>query len=160
MYVGNLKQWEKEIPYVPAGLAQWIEKLASYDLASLEPGRHDLGGGNYMNVDVGETHPAAERTMEAHRDYIDIQTVIAGDEIIGYQPILNAGAVVEDRSASDAWVYNPSLDDDTVIRMVPGTFAVFTPADGHRCLCAPDGTGKPIKKAIMKIRIASLGKTY
>ena len=147
MYVGNLKQWEKEIPYVPAGLAQWIEKLASYDLASLEPGRHDLGGGNYMNVDVGETHPAAARTMEAHRDYIDIQTVIAGDEIIGYQPILNAGAV-------------PSLDDDTVIRMVPGTFAVFTPADGHRCLCAPDGTGKPIKKAIMKIRIASLGKTY
>ena len=138
MYVGNLKQWEKEIPYVPAGLARWIEKLASYDLASLAPGW----------------------TMEAHREYIDIQTVIAGDEIIGYQPILNAGAVVEDRSASDAWFYNPSLDDDTVIRMVPGTFAVFTPADGHRCLCAPDGEGKPIKKAIMKIRIASLGKTY
>ena len=75
MYVGNLKQWEKEIPYVPAGLARWIEKLASYDLASLAPGRHDLGDGNYMNVDVGETHPASERTMEAHREYIDIQTV-------------------------------------------------------------------------------------
>ena len=75
MYVGNLKQWEKEIPYVPAGLARWIEKLASYDLASLAPGCHDLGDGNYMNVDVGETHPAAERTMEAHREYIDIQTV-------------------------------------------------------------------------------------
>ena len=86
MYVGNLKQWEKEIPYVPAGVAKWIEKLASYDLASLEPGRHELGDGNYMNVDVGETHPAAERTMEAHREYIDIQTVIEGDEIIGYQP--------------------------------------------------------------------------
>ena len=152
MYVGNLKQWEKEIPYVPAGLARWIEKLASYDLASLAPGRHDLGDGNYMNVDVGETHPAAERTMEAHREYIDIQTVIEGDEIIG--------AVVEDRSASDAWFYNPRIGEDTVIRMVPGTFAVFTPADGHRCLCAPDGEGKPIKKAIMKIRIASLGKTY
>ncbi len=160
MYVGNLKQWEKEILYVPKGLARWIETLASYDLLSLEPGRHDLGDGNYMNVDVGETHPAAERMMEAHREYIDIQTVIEGDEIIGYQPIRNAGAVVEDRSASDAWFYNPCIGEDTVIRMVPGTFAVFTPADGHRCLCAPDGEGKPIKKAIMKIRIASLGKTY
>ena len=117
MYVGNLKQWEKEIPYVPAGVAKWIEKLASYDSASLEPGRHELGDGNYMNVDVGETHPASERTMEAHREYIDIQTVIEGDEIIGYQPIRNAGAVVEDRSASDAWFYNPRIGEDTIIRM-------------------------------------------
>lgn len=154
MYVGNLKQWEKDIPYVPAGLAQWIEKLASYDLTALEPGRHELGDGNYMNVDVGETYPAAERTMEAHRAYIDIQTVIEGEEIIGYQPIIHAGSVVEDRSASDAWFYNPRLEDDTLIRMVPGTFAVFTPADGHRCLCAPDGRGGAIKKAIMKIRIS------
>ena len=156
MYVGNIKQWEKELPYVPAGLAPWIEKLASLDLASLAPGRHDFGGGNFMNVDVGETKPASERTMEAHRDYIDIQIVIEGDEIIGYQPIADAGPVVEDRSASDAWFYDPPLEGDTKICMVPGAFAIFTPADGHRCLCAPDGAGKAIKKAIMKIRVTSL----
>ena len=37
--------------------------------------------------------------------------------------------------------------------MTPGTYAVFTPADGHRCLCAPDGQGKAIKKAILKIHV-------
>ena len=156
MYVGNLKQWKSDLPYVPAGLERWIEFLGAIDLKRLEPGRHDLGGGNYMNVDVGYTDAADKRLMEAHRDYIDIQTVIEGDEIIGYQPLVNAGSVVEDRSASDAWFYNPPLADDTQIHMVPGTFAIFSPADGHRCLCAPDGVGKPIKKAIMKIQIASL----
>lgn len=158
MYVGNLKQWKQEVPYMPAGMAQWIEKLASYNLTELEPGRYELGNGHYMNIDAGRTYPAAERTMEAHRQYIDIQTVIEGDEVIGYQPIVHAGSVVEDRSASDAWFYNPNLAKDTLIRMVPGTFAIFTPADGHRCLCAPDGSGKAIKKAIMKICIAETMK--
>ncbi len=153
MYVGNIKQWQKEAAYLPSKLAPWIEKLASLDIQHLTPGRHELGNGNYMNVDIAETAPAAQRLMEAHRAYIDIQMVIEGSEIIGYQPITHAGAVVEDRSASDAWFYNPSLAADTQIHMGEGIFTVFTPADGHRCLCAPDGIGRPIRKVIMKIKI-------
>ena len=154
MYVGNLKQWQKETAYLPPKLVPWIEKLASLDLQHLTPGRHELGNGNYMNVDETETAPAEQRKMEAHRAYIDIQMVIEGSERIGYQPIINAGEVVEDRSAADAWFYNPSLAADTQIQMGEGTtFAVFTPADGHRCLCAPDGISRPIRKVIMKIKI-------
>lgn len=153
MYVGNLNQWESERAYVPAGMVPWIDKLASMALEELKPGRYELEGGSYMNVDEGKTQAAAERLMEAHRRYIDIQMVIEGDECIGYQPVANAGPVVEDRSAADAWFYNPDAANDTRIRMTPGTFAIFTPADGHRCLCAPDGIGRPIRKVIMKIRI-------
>ena len=139
----------------------FFDYVKTHDLLNAEYGRIEVQGDDvFINHINPECVPADKQVLELHRDYIDIQTVIAGDEIIGYQPILNAGAVVEDRSASDAWFYNPRIGEDTVIRMVPGTFAVFTPADGHRCLCAPDGEGKPIKKAIMKIRIASLGKTY
>lgn len=153
MYVGNIKHWQNEAAYLPPKLVPWIQKLASLDVQTLAPGRHELGNGNYMNVDVTQTAPAAQRTMEAHRAYIDIQMVIEGSEIIGYQPIMNAGEVVEDRSAADAWFYNPSLAADTQIHMGEGTFAVFAPADGHRCLCAPDGIGRPIRKVIMKIKI-------
>lgn len=153
MYVGNIRQWKEELPHLPASLAPWIQKLAELDRAALKPGRHDLGDGNYMNVDETVTAPAAERTMEAHRQYIDIQLVIDGQEWIGYQPLCDAGEVVEDRSASDAWFYNPPADKDTQIHMNPGTFAVFTPADGHRCLCDPEGKRQPIRKVIMKIRV-------
>lgn len=153
MYVGNIKQWQKETAYLPLKLAPWIEKLASLDIQHLAPGRHELGNGNYMNVDETETAPAEQRKMEAHRAYIDIQMGIEGSEYIGYQPVVNAGKVVEDRSSADAWFYNPALAADTPIHMQEGTFAVFTPADGHRCLCAPDGISRPIRKVIMKIRI-------
>ena len=92
--------------------------------------------------------------MEAHRDYIDVQYVLEGEENIGWQPLCQAGPVVDDsRADSDAWFYNPDVADDTVIAMTPGTYAIFTPADGHRCLCAPDGEGKAIKKAILKLHV-------
>ena len=153
MYVGNISQWQKEAAYLPTQLVPWIEKLASLDIQKLTPGRHELEDGNYMNVDVTETAPANQRNMEAHRSYIDIQMVIEGSEIIGYQPVCKAGDIVEDRSASDAWFYQPPVSADTKIHMGTGTFAIFTPADGHRCLCAPDGMSRPIRKIIMKIKI-------
>lgn len=154
MIVGNISQYGDESRFLPEYIRPWIEKLASLDLAHLEAGRHELAGLNYMNVDVTKTAPASERLMEAHRAYIDIQYVIDGEENIGWQPLCRAGEVVDDsRADSDAWFYNPDLADDTVIKMLPGTYAVFTPADGHRCLCAPDGKGRAIKKAILKIHV-------
>ena len=80
--------------------------------------------------------------------------VLVGDEIIGWLALCVAGLVVYDsRADRDAWFYNPDVADDTVIAMTPGTYAIFTPADGHRCLCAPDGQGKAIKKAILKLHV-------
>lgn len=154
MFAGNLSQYEKELPFLPASIRPWIEKLASLDFSELAPGRHELGGLNYMNIDVTETAPSADRLMEAHRDYIDIQYVIDGEEIIGWQPLAGVGAVVDDSKAeADAWFYAPPREQDTLIAMTPGVYAVFTPNDGHRCLCAPDGQGRAIRKAILKIHI-------
>lgn len=154
MFVGNIRQWEKEKKFLPPYLQPWLEKLAQLDTAALTPGRHELGGAHYFNVDLSQTAPAGERLMEAHHDYIDIQYVLEGEENIGWQPIFQAGQVVDDsRAANDAWFYNPPVENDTVIAMTPGTYAIFTPADGHRCLCAPRGSGQQIKKVIFKIHV-------
>ena len=154
MFVGNISQYEKESRFLPEYIRPWIEKLSSLVKSDLNPGRHTFDTVNYMNVDVTETAPASQRLMEAHRDCIDVQYVLEGEENIGWQPLCQAGPVVDDsRADSDAWFYNPDVADDTVIAMTPGTYAIFTPADGHRCLCAPDGQGKAIKKAILKLHV-------
>jgi len=155
MYVGNINQWESEKKYIPDFLVPWISKLAEVDIQAFLPGRHDLGNGNFMNVDEGKTMAAAEQLMEAHEKYVDIQMVISGNEYIGYQPLCNAGECVEWYPESDGYKYAPKLSEDIKIRMIPGaTFAVFMPGDGHRALCAPDGISKPIRKVILKIRIS------
>lgn len=154
MYVGNIHQWTADEPFIPAITVPWVRMLAALDYDSLTPGRHDLGEGTFMNVDVSETAPAATRNMEAHHDYIDIQFLLSGHEEIGYQPLCQAGDVVAHEEGSDNWFYQPDVTKDTVIPMVPqGTFAIFTPADGHRCLCAPTGTGETICKVIIKVKL-------
>lgn len=154
MYVGNLTQWGSEVQYVPSVAALWVQYLGKLDFDSLEPGRHDLGNGNFMNVDVSDTAPAETRNMEAHRDYMDIQVLVEGHENIGYQPVNKAGEVVSHEDGSDNWFYRPDIAKDMVIPMVPReTYAVFTPADGHRCLCAPAGTGETVKKVILKVKL-------
>lgn len=155
MYTGSLTQWKNELPFVPEGVAPWLEMLAGLRLDELTPGRHELGGGNFMNVDLSETGPADLRNMEAHRQYIDIQVLLEGEENIGYQPLCRAGRVVSHEEGSDNWFYRPDVSGDIIIPMVPKeTFAIFTPADGHRCLCAPDGGHKPVRKVIVKVKIA------
>ena len=151
MYVGNIKQWEREIPALQDKLMPWIQKLASLDVASLESGRHDLGGENYMNVDDAVTEPAAQRRLEAHHLFADIQYVISGDEIIGYQALCNAGNLTELSEAKDNYFYESDCKNDVPVRMTPGTFAIFMPGDAHRPLCAPAGKCGPVHKIVMKI---------
>ncbi|EPP18096.1 hypothetical protein NM10_04811 [Megasphaera sp. NM10] len=86
MFVGNISQYEKESRFLPEYIRPWIEKLSSLVKSDLNPGRHTFDTVNYMNVDVTETAPASQRLMEAHRDYIDVQYVLEGEENIGWQP--------------------------------------------------------------------------
>ena len=154
MFLGNLDQWEKDAQYVPAHIRPFIEMLAHVDFDTIETGRHDLGNGNYMNVDESVTAPAGERKTECHSRYIDIQVLVDGSEYIGWQPLCRLGEVTEDRSAQDARFFSPFLENDVFVVMERRkTFAVFYPNDGHRCLCAPDGRGAAVRKIIVKVRV-------
>ena len=103
MYVGNLEQWQEEIRNLPEFLSPYIKKLAAFDFDALTAGRYELGGLNYMNVDEAETAPAAKRQIECHRRYVDVQVLLDGEEVIGYQPLSRLGAMTEDRGSKDAY---------------------------------------------------------
>ena len=94
MFVGNISQYEKEKRFLPEYIRPWIENVSRQsDLNPLTPATFDTV--NYMNVDVTETAPASQRLMEAHRDYIDVQYILEGEENIGWQPLCQAGPVVD-----------------------------------------------------------------
>lgn len=151
MYVGNIKQWEREIPGLPDNMMGWIEKLSLLDHASLTTGKHDLGNDNFMNIDETVTELASQRRLEGHHLYADIQMVLAGDETIGYQPMCNVGKPVESNENNDCYFFDGAVQDDVAIHMTPGMFAIFFPGDAHRPLCATDGKCGAVRKIIMKI---------
>jgi len=153
MYIGKLQQWKQETPYLPSWLEPWIRQLACMDFQNLTTGRHELGGDSYMNVDEAMTERPCDRRLEAHCLYADVQMVLTGQEIIGYQPLCQTAGLQESQPGNDVYFYDSDPAADVLLPMVPGVFAVFLPGDGHRPLCAPTGESGPVRKIIMKIRL-------
>jgi biofilm protein TabA len=124
-----------------------FDVLASSDLITLEPGRHEIDGDRiYISIDHKEGRGREGARLEAHRHYLDIQFTIDGCEEIGWMPL------GECRQATGA--FDPAKDIQffgdpprTWVAVPPGHFAIFFPEDAHAPLA---GCGF-LKKAIVKI---------
>ena len=55
-------------------------------IQSLEPATYPLSCGKVL-VQQGTTKPAEGRLLEAHRQYLDIQYIVKGSEIVGWAPV-------------------------------------------------------------------------
>ena len=130
MIIGNLQALQQ------AGLPPALKQLLSSEACSLaalsarENGRFQPDGAPWFcTLSVVQTQPAAERHTEYHRQWADIQVILAGEERIqaGMAPAMRP----EDNE----------LKPD---------FAVFYPGEPHQALCAVS-TPAPVRKAVFKI---------
>ena len=123
------------------------EKLLCSDPAN---GRHDVDGEDvYINVSTYETNPLNDdRRFENHRDYIDIQILISGKEIIGFAPMSALDVTDEDRPDYELFGMVEEFDK---VMLTPGKFAVIYPDEPHAPGLAAD---KPeqVRKMVIKVR--------
>lgn len=134
------------------GFKKAFDFIRNNDLASLEEGRYEIDGDDvFALIQCYETAPASEKQIEAHRNYIDIQYMVSGEEMIGYTGSQNLTVTVPYSSDSDIEFY--SHKNTTFCYLEPGTFAVFFPEDPHMPCCRIDAE-VPVKakKLVLKIR--------
>jgi YhcH/YjgK/YiaL family protein len=119
--------------------------------ADMPDGRHDIDGNNcFALVQSYTTQKSADKKWEAHLQYIDIQYMAQGEEIVEYVP---ARLLTESENLtpkSDVIFYAP-FEGGTNIVLKKGDFAVFFPQDAHKpgvILKAP----VPVKKVVVKVR--------
>lgn len=148
MIYGTISRLDRLGLLDPAVL-QSLEYARSHDLAPLEKGRHEVGGGLYFNVMEYTTAPSEEKTYEAHRAYIDVHYMIQGEEQIEVAFI----------SRMEQGEYQPEGDYLPVagaaaarVTLREGDFLVCYPEDGHKPGVQAD---KPmaIKKAVFKVPV-------
>jgi biofilm protein TabA len=85
MLTGNIKDWEKFTPYLPAGLQKALRYLATTEVAKLANGEYKIDGEKvFVRVSGYETKPLNEKKWEAHDAYIDVQYLGSGTERIYY----------------------------------------------------------------------------
>lgn len=114
-----------------------------------EKGKHQLDGDRvFVIVQNYNTHDADLDKLEIHRNYTDIQVLLAGQETIYYCDIDGLTCTSEYDAAGDYALYR--MENGTPLKLEPGNFALFLPGEGHM-----PGVGAPtdsVVKLVIKIR--------
>ncbi len=90
--------------------------------------------------------------FEAHREYVDIQCLFEGQEIIESTAIDELTLDTPYDPEKDIEFYRPTDKGKTITRLIPGFFVVYFPHDAHMpCLSVADSP-EFVKKVVIKIK--------
>ena len=128
--------------------ADVVEFIKNNDLNALEPDKHFIKDNDlFVNIQMAKGRTPDAATLETHRNMIDIQIPLDGEETFGYTPLEDLPQA-EYNAEKDITKYEGMAQSYVTCR--PGMMGIFFPQDGH----APCISTKPeIKKAIFKVKV-------
>jgi len=134
-----------------ARLAKAFEHLRKLAAEVPADGKLELDGKDiYAVVQSYETKPLAEKKWEAHKNYLDIQYVAEGQEVMVWAPLGKLSPAAPYNAEKD--VVNFTDAPGTDVQVEKGSFAVFYPEDGHKPGCQL-GASVKVRKIVMKVRV-------
>lgn len=146
--VDRLERAERYCGMHPA-FAEAFAFLNQSTLADLPEGRHEIAGDRlFCLISKGPGRDRAEAKLEAHRQYIDIQYVIAGTDEMGWKPTV-ACTLSDVRYDADKDIEFFRDEPDSWTAVAAGSFVIFFPQDAH----APLVSDGEIHKAVLKIAV-------
>lgn len=135
----------------PDVIRRVIDYLKSNDFVSMETGVYELQGKDlYVQVFDAETGAVEEKKPESHKDYLDVQYLVTGEEKLGFTPYSDRYEIDEYIKERDLIFYK-SVENEGFINAAAGCISIFFPCDIHRPAVAVD---KPmtVRKVVVKVR--------
>ena len=140
----------KELPRYAAILPGVEEAVKLVDsLTDLTPATYPLSDGNKVLIQQGTTKSAEGALAEAHRQYLDIQYIIEGQETVGWAPVENLTLEGEFDTAKDKGKYSGAFD---FLPVRAGYCYIVFPEDGHMPGVHLDAPTE-FKKAVVKLKV-------
>lgn len=119
------------------------------------PGRYELQGDNiYMNVMQFATQSPEQKKAELHREYIDIQVLLSGEERILFG-MTDSARQCEEMHVEDDYQLCSQIADEQAMVLKPGRFVIFMPGEPHKPGCVVQAA-MDIKKVVIKVRASLL----
>ena len=134
---------------ISANLKKGFEWIKKNDLKNLPDGRYEISDKIYANLQSYQTKDNAP--YEAHRDYIDIQYMVSGEEVSGVTDYSNCSTIENYDKEKDIEFLKINVDEK-FYQIKEGEFFVFFPHDAHKPalkLREPQN----VKKVIVKVGI-------
>jgi biofilm protein TabA len=127
--------------------------LKATDLSTLATGRHVIDGDNVFGlVSEAPSKDYDKTAFESHKNYIDLQYVISGEENMARAPLADVTLDKPYNERSDIMFYT---GEGKIYTVAQSGFLIFFPSDAHRPNITPGGN-KVVKKIVIKIRVAKV----
>jgi biofilm protein TabA len=130
----------------PQPLFQWLQTCRDAPLGEKVEFAGDKLFAKTMRLDTGAREAFK---WETHRDYVDLQYIVGGGEVIEWAPAAKLVPDVAYDTKTDFQFYAPA-EADVLLPMTDGLFVFLFPADGHKPLVA-NGADRHVHKVIAKI---------
>lgn len=131
---------------------RWITAftyLAELDTARLKKGRTDLNENVYVSYNEYTTKNKENAFYESHKQYIDIQYMIEGEEYIALTHNCEIPIKSEYNEIKDISFYN--FDGGKLLRADPCKYFIFFPTDIHKP-CIKINENSKVKKIVVKVK--------
>ena len=133
-------------------LGRALDWAKNFDPATAD-GKYPIDGENVFAVVLSyNSRPLKESVFEAHQKYIDVQIVLAGEEVIDWyidQPLAEKAPYSAEK---DVVLYEGQPEHYGTMIMEPGFFALFHPHDVHRPCRALENPAA-VRKLVLKVKV-------
>jgi biofilm protein TabA len=126
-----------------------FDYLHQTDLLAIPDGKYKIDGDAiYAAVQSYSTKVKEQGKWEAHQRYIDIQYIIRGTEMIGYNHLSRLTAGEYDHAKDVVFL----TGEGNYLPLASGEFMLLYPEDAHMPCIAVDAPGA-VKKVVIKIAV-------
>ena len=123
------------------------------DVAVGESRKIDLGGGVFVMEQAYQTKARADGFFESHRNYIDVQVLAEGEELMELADISRI-RVRQPYAAERDLIMHEDTADASLLRMFPGLAAIFFPSDVHMPSLRLRAEPVLVRKSVVKVPVA------
>jgi len=117
----------------------------------LESGKYVIDGDKlFFMVNQYDTRDQEDVMFEIHRNYIDIQYVVEGEELMGVAPVANSTEIIPYNQEKDIAFVNVANAAHYVASLAE--FFIFFPGEPHQPGIKA-GISRPVKKIVVKVKM-------
>ncbi len=145
MYIGNLKQLDFSAS-LSSKLKEIILDVKERIRFPLPTGKYVVSGDDvfFMVVD-DKTQLVESRRSEIHRNYLDVQILLEGEEVFGYST-QEFESIEEDLLDDKDVAFSDQVINEQFVKVTSNEFVIFYPGQPHRPLVAVDSKPASVKK--------------
>ncbi len=123
---------------------------------SAEETKYEIQGDDVYAI-IASYNTKEPHKFEAHREYVDIQCLLEGQEVIESVAVNGLTVDTPYDPEKDVTFYVNTDSRKTISHLIPGIFIVFFPHDAHMPGVSVGDSPAFVKKVVVKIKTELLG---